>query len=275
MSLKSIEERIRTFSFGKIKETVFFFLPSMRKTKKTIKLFFLFVPPLVLSVYWFQIEKSTYYPFPSFQMIGESTFTPEGIQQITELTQALYEQTKNDFPVRFEEAQPVSQLTDFESKVSESITEKLGIFSILPYHTICLVNKNEIYIGEALDNNQAPNMGGLDIRQSDGFELYAPRGGKSCKNGQIGKFRTSSSTVEIGHPMTYLLTQEENSKRMSGEPYETSFAPTVINMANTSLEVSLRYWVVVLGYLLLLFAWSFIFFQFEKIAVYVKEEVIK
>jgi hypothetical protein len=237
---------------------------------KIILLLALFIPPLLLVGYWYKIEKNTFHPFNGMGIsaLGDSTFTEENIKEIQEATAALYEETKNQYPSKVGGMQPTSQQTDFQKKVSESITEKLGVFSLLPYHTACLTNHNKIYIDGALDDNQAPNMGGLAIKQADGFELYAPRESTNCKYVQIGSFRESSTTLEIGHPMMYGVTPEEEIKRLRGEVYNTFFIPMVIDRAETRIVVALSWWVIALGYLFLLFAWSFVFFQLEKIMKY-------
>lgn len=236
--------------------------------KVPVKLFvlaFLFLPPVALCVYWYQIESEELKPFSNFEVRGWENITPKTASTVYDLTSAWYESTKNDFPVQLNKQKSTSDFDNFKLKVSESITEKLGLFSYLPYHQVCLINRNKVYVNGAIDEAQPLNMGGTAIKQEGGYSFYATRGSKDCQLVLISKFRQASSSPELGYPIAISIKQEENIKRLNGENYVVNLATTSVEAANTSISISLHWWAVILAYFLLLFAWSFVFFQYEKI----------
>ena len=144
-----------------------------------------------------------YYPFSNFEVRGWENITPETASEVYNLTNVWYESTKGNFPAQFNKQEPVSEFDNFESKVSESITEKLWIFSSLPYHKVCLINRNKVYINGVLDEKSSLNMGGTAINQKNGYDFYTKRGDKGetsmFDEGSAQRTRVSknSSKVEV------------------------------------------------------------------------------
>jgi hypothetical protein len=130
---------------------------------------------------------------------------------------------------------------------------------------VCLFNNNEIIIEGFPDYQPDYYLGALK-RRYEGFELYAKRGEKDCENISIGSFKPAAGAIDIGQIIvSYEINQEEVAKKDRGEEYLVNIPTTTIKAENTKIVISLRYWVPVLGYFIILFAWSFIFFQFREI----------
>ncbi len=242
-----------------------YLLPFLKKLTKPLIVIFLFLPPALACFYWYQIEYEEFHPFLSLEVKGWENISPETASATHDLTSAWYESTKSNFPVQFNKQGPVSDFDIFKSRISKSVTEKLGIFSYLPYHKVCLLNRNKAYLNGVIDEKQPLNVGGTAINQLDGYNFYAERGGEDCKSVSIGKFRQASSSPELGYSVAISISQEENNKRLRSDNYVVNLATTSVEAINTSVVISLKWWVMILTYFLLLFAWSFIFFQYEKI----------
>jgi hypothetical protein len=237
--------------------------------KKFFKLLVLFLLPAIICIYWYWVEYEEFHPFNNFETGGAGIITPDKVVEVNKLTNAFYELTKDKSSFQFDKREEQnSDFGNFKLKVSGSIVEKLGIFSSLPYHQVCLINRNEIFVDNVLDNSQATNIGATAINQKDGYSFYAQRGDKDCKPVLISKFRQSSSSPELGYAFTQKISSEENIKRLKGEDYLSTFATTTVRAANTTISISLKLWAVLAAYFLILFAWSFIFFQYLKIIDY-------
>lgn len=246
--------------------------------KKLIKLFIiliLLIPPGVLCIYWYKIEYEVVQPFSNFEVRGWNKISPKTVGEIYDLANNWYKSTENKFPIQFNKKESTSYFSDFDLKLSESITEKLGIFSFLPYHQVCLVNKNKIYINGEIDNMQSPYVGAVTINQEGGYNFYAQRGGRDCKLILVSKFRKASSSPELGYLIAIDISPDENIKRLNGEKYVVNLATTSVEAMNTQIIVSLHWWAVILVYLLLLFAWSFVFFQYKKIVKFIFQVLSK
>lgn len=242
--------------------------PSLNKKiftlEKCLRLFSLFLVPAMVSVYWYKVSYEEFHPFVNLETGGAGD-----ISDVKKLADSFYEFTKDKSSVQFNRGEENnSDVGIFNIKVSEGIIEKLGVFSSLPYHKVCLNNRNEIFVDGILDNTQHPDIGAVAINQKDGYNFYAKRGGKDCKSVLIEKFRQSSSSPELGYAFTQRINSEENQKRLNGEDYSYDIATTTVKAMNTTIVISLLWWAVLLGYALILFTWSFIFFQYVKIFEY-------
>jgi len=237
--------------------------------KKLFKLSVLFLLPAIICIYWYSVEYEEFHPFINLETGGAGIITPDKVAEVNKLTNALYELTKDKSSFQFDKKEEQnSDFGNFKLKVSDSIVEKLGIFSSLPYHKVCLINRNEIFVDNVLDNNQDINIGATAINQKDGYNFYAQMGYEDCKPVLISKFRQSSSSPELGYAFTQKISSEENTKRLKGDDYVSTFATTTVKAVNTTISISLRLWAVLVAYFLILFAWSFIFFQYVKIIDY-------
>ncbi len=233
-----------------------------------MSLFLLFLPPVVPCFLWYKIEFEENPLFKTnFELKGAENINREEVDRVFELVDYFYESTKDDSLVKFGEQKSDLENNNFEKEVSRGITEKLGVFSFLPYHKVCLVNKNVVYINGIVDEDQASNVA---INQLDGYNFFTEKGSKDCKNVLINRFRQNSSSPEFTYPILVNIDDIENKKRLEGKNYIANLATTSIGMMDTVTTISLCWWVVALAYLLLLFAWSFIFFQYRKILKFTK-----
>ena len=242
---------------------------NVKKCKKIFQLSALFLLPAIICVYWYSVEYEEIHPFKDFETGGVGIITSDKIAEVDKLTDEWYESTKNKAFFQFSnKKEQTSDFGSFNSKVSESVVGKLGIFSSLPYYKVCLTNRNEIFVDNVLDNNQAVNIGATAINQKNGYSFYTQRGGEDCKFVLISKFRQSPSSSELSYAFTQKISTEENTKRLKGENYVSTLATTTVKAVKTTISISLRWWAVLVAYFLILFAWSFIFFQYVKIIDY-------
>jgi hypothetical protein len=241
---------------------------------KVLSLILLFLLPVIPCFFWYLNEYEEHpSPFASIKVKRVENITPDKAKTIYDLTSAWYESTKNEFPVQFDKQKTPSE---FKLKVSKSITERLGIFSSLPYHKVCLINRNKVYIDEILlSENQSPNIGAAAINQENGYNFHAERGNKDCKSVLINKFRQNSSSPELVYPITININPEEDEKRLRREEFVVNLATTSVETTNTTITISLHWWTMTLAYLILLFAWSFVFFQYEKILDFLRKKILE
>lgn len=230
----------------------------------------LLLPPIIPCYIWNKNENKELFAFSKFEFKGPENISFEKVKEMNNLVNALHDNTKDKFPVKYNQTTQVSELSEFNSKLSEGILEKIGIFSYLPYHKVCLINNNRIYINGTPVDDQPPQVGGLAINQEKGYNFYAKKGEKDCKNVLIDKFRTSSSSPEVNYPIVININGEENIKRLNGKSFLVSVASSSIEAKNSKITIYLNWWALVLAYLILLFAWSFVFFQYEKIINFIK-----
>jgi hypothetical protein len=246
----------------------------MNKNNPKLKFFsllglFLF-PPLLIVIGLFWLDYEEIKPFYGPEM-GRSVFALNDRQEVEKVLEILPQLA--DALYEFQKDQPGSQIPaselfskvnkendatkKFRDEVSKKFTEKLGILASLPYHRVCLRNQNTIQVkGETIDNPQPP-AGALSINQIDGYKFYALPRNQDCKNVSIGVFKNSTSTIEYNY-ITYV---EHNSTSIE-------IASTSVNASNSKITISLTSWVLVVGYFLILFGWSFVFFQIIKITNY-------
>ncbi len=237
----------------------------IRRLIKTLASLFLFLPPLAACLYWSHIEKEELKPFAEFRFQGLEDISSEAVSAIYGSTNSWYESTKDNFSTQFQKKKPVSDIENFNEQISAGVVEKLRIFSYLPYHRVCLTNRNKIFINDGIAEQQPAQVGGIAIHQDGGYDFYAEKGTADCKIVSIARFREASSSSEIGYTIFFTLDQEENNKRLRGESYIADMATTTIEMQDSLIEISLPWWIIALAYFFLLFAWSFVFFQYGKI----------
>lgn len=223
--------------------------------------------PLVFCFIWYQIDYEERNIFINTEVIG-SRITVSSLGDISDLTNAVYEDVKDEFPLQFEKEKEVSEFENFKSKISERFTEEMGIFSSLPFYNVCVVNRNKIYIDGKLDETAAPSMGATAINQEGGYNFYVLRNDKNCKNVSITKFRTSPSRVEYTYPIALAISPEDSLKRLNGESFSVNIATSSVDASETKITISISWWGIILAYFLVLFTWSFIFFQYKKIIVF-------
>ena len=242
----------------------------IRKSLFIIGIIFLLLPPIIFCVIWYAFEYEKINIFKGFVLEGNTNLTLDDIGNITALTDALYENDKDNFPLQFNERKQLSEFDDFKSKVSERFTERIGVFSYLPIHIVCLVNRNKVYIDDKLEENLDSDVGAAALNQTDGYDFYAARGAKDCKSVSIGKFRESPSRGEYTYPIRITISPEEKNKRLNGEKFTVNLATSSVYASDTSITISLNRWLFPIFYLFTLFIWSFIFFQYKKILLFFK-----
>lgn len=237
--------------------------------RKKLKLFFFISPPLFFLFIWSASEFREIYSFNSIE-IGNSNHVVAAneLNAIQAIADSFYESTKDSFPIQYIENK---QISEFELKISETATEKIGVFAFLPIHKVCLSNNNVIFVNGEQDNSQPSNIGGLAIKQNDGYNFYAQRGNKDCESVIIDKFEQSTSTQELSYPIIYFTYLEENLFGLGLLKFSTIMATTSVDTKNSRITISLSLWVCVVAYFVFLFVWSFIYFQFEKILKYIIE----
>jgi hypothetical protein len=241
--------------------------------KRLLRLFSalaLLLPPLIFCVIWYVFEYEERTIFTNLEVRGTKLqFDSTGEMSASmALPDALYDYTKDEYPMQFEKANSASEFENFKSKVSEKLTENIGVFSSLPIYNVCLVNQNKIFINGEIQDNLEPSKGATSIKQEKGYEFYAPIGKRDCMNVVIEKFRNSRSRVEYGYIFAITIDAGEESKRMQGKTFSVSVATSSVDASKTKITVSLRILVLLLSYFLILFAWSFVFFQYDKIIAY-------
>ncbi len=254
---------------------IFLFIIKINR-KRLFSFIFLFFPPVVFCISWYLFEYEEWSIFYNLEVRGTNLTlnSSEEISALTNLPNALYNETKDVYPVQFEKPKGISEFENFKSEVSRKLTENIGIFSSLPIYSVCLVNNNKIFLNGVVQDNLELSKGAASIKQEKGYEFYALRGKKDCKNVVIGKFRDSRSRVEYGY-VFWTLTNSNGSDSLKNEKFSISIATSSVDASKTRITVSLNIWVIFLSYFLTLFAWSFIFFQYEKIYSYFAEELKK
>ncbi|KKQ77449.1 MAG: hypothetical protein A3A96_01730 [Candidatus Zambryskibacteria bacterium RIFCSPLOWO2_01_FULL_39_39] len=235
---------------------------------RIFEIIILFLVPIVFYIAWFISEYEEVHIFSNLEVIGNK-LTFNNRQEMMALKDSMYENTKNDFPVQFSK-QKISDFDNFKSQVSERFIEELSVFSSLPIHRACLINKNEIFILGNLQENIGLSTGGAAINQKDGYNFYAERNGEDCKNISISKFRESPSRAEYAYPFTTIMSQEEGVKFQNGEKFTADIATSSVIASDTIIKIRLNYWTFVIFYFIVLPAWSVIFFQYKKISSYLK-----
>lgn len=241
-------------------------------TKKNFKKLFiillLLLPPLIFCTAWYLFEYEEKNIFTNLEVKG-AIITLNNPEEITALTGALYNYTKDEYPVKFEKTGGISEFENFKLEVSEKLIGNIGIFSSLPIYKVCLDNQNKIFLNGQIQKGLELSKGAASVKQENGYEFYARRGEKDCKNVLISKFRNSRSRVEYGYIISTTINTYEESKFMKGEKFSINIEPSFVDSSETKITVSLSMWVLLLSYTLTLFAWSFIFFQYEKIFNYI------
>ena len=237
--------------------------------KNKFGIFLLCIFPVFVCIYWYQNEYLSLPLSNNISFGGNLTgITLNDANALYGLTTTLYESTKDKQMFQFNKLQTKSapEVNDFALRLSERIIKEIGVLSSFPYHQVCLNNRNTLYVDRVLVESDKPDTGAISVNQKDGYNFYAQRGKSDCKDVFIEKFRNSSTTIEVG----YFISLKKGHNVYGKDDPTFDLATTTVVTTNTTLTISLKPWVIIIGYLAVLFAWSFIFFQFEKIIEYIK-----
>jgi hypothetical protein len=238
----------------------------------------LLLPPAIFCAVWYFFEHE------EIPIKFQETFTgsmsvnneDDFKQVVPKLTDAAYEYTKGmAAPIQF--PQKNRDTLDFRTKVSKKFTEELGVFSSLPIYRVCLENRSVVLLGDKSYDVSTSTAGGVDIhqQQTGGYHFYALSGKNDCHNVVIEAFRNSTSTIEYAYAISWQISQEERIKQIAGQPFTVVIATSSVTSGSTKMIISLTPWILILSYVITLFAWSFVYFQYEKIFKYLSLQILK
>jgi len=243
----------------------------MKKIKKIISIFFLLIPPLILSLYVFYLEYQTI-DYPSFEIEG-GFMEPHQFQDALVNAKDRYEFDKKNFPLNLPNKIVAEQITDyinFNKQIKETFTSRLGVFSLLPIYRACLKNNNIISTENEKLNTKNTSVGatGIVFERNSEYKFYASVGDKDCKYIFKNRLAEDRFRIEHGYAILTEIGPEDKNNILEGKPYRIYVREFKIDTSSSYFFIRLSLWVVFLGYFLLLVAWSYLFFQFIKIIKY-------
>lgn len=233
----------------------------------------LFIPPLVLTLIWCTLDFQLGHISSNIE-IKSLIFKLGDVNAVKVAADKNYQENKKDQYLYPEQSSSThSTDIDFKKTFSEKILEKLGIFSFFPLYTACLSNKNQIIFNSGGVTqtfiSTSTLVGSISIYQEGGYNFYAPVGQTQCINVNINKLKEQPGRIEVVYPLIIQVTPEEYKKYLNHEVYSASTLPLVVETTQSTLLISVNVFGIFLAYFVLLLTWSIVFFQFEKIIIFV------
>lgn len=241
---------------------------------QTFRAIILFAPPLLLYSTWAYIERERFNPFSPIEVIGGNYFEESQMDSIKKLADALYEIQSASSSAPFGKPEAKTDFDNFKDEIRVRFVEEIGVFSQLPLHEVCLVNKNKIFLNGTEDPNTRPREGVAAIKQNEGYNFDALRNSKDCNMVSINRFRNSSSSVEYSYPLVTIISGEGLEKKQRGEKYLIQLATSSVDTSRSFISISLHWWTFFPFFFFALFAWSLIVFQCDKIYHFVRRNEV-
>lgn len=238
---------------------------------KLRRFLYIFIPPSIVILIWFCSETKII-RFPDFQLKA-GYYEPKELEKIIDnLPEIIAKKRENAVPAEF----PVSKngLDDISEVLNQTMLDKLGHFANLPLHRACLINRNNISSeGTRIDPGQS-NSGAIGIIPTinHSLEFYATVAKEEdCKNVFKKDFENEKFLPpEYAYPIFQEIGPEDMEKVFKGEPYKIYLREISIDASASHFILRLNYYIVFIAYIIMVLAWSLIYFQIRKITCYIK-----
>lgn len=238
---------------------------------KLRRFIYIFCPPLIVLLIWFCSEKNVFY-FPNFKFEA-GFYDPKQLEEtIGYLPTFVEQERKNSVLTKL----PVSNntLINVSAVLNQTILDKLGYFANMPLHRACLINQNRITSeGETIDPGES-SSGAIGIipanNQALNFYVEVSKG-KDCKSVFKKDFRDEEFLPpEYVYPIFQEIGPEDMAKVFKGESYRVYLREISIDASDSRFILRLNYYIVFVAYLLVLLAWSIIYFQIRKLIYHIR-----
>ncbi|MBU1557853.1 hypothetical protein KKC45_02730 [Patescibacteria group bacterium] len=223
--------------------------------------------PLILYVFWYLLEYQKLKIIEDFEFEGGYKTKEEAIS-ILKNQEIVSKINENNYSVLLRSylESEENEFDNFKKAVSESFLDKIGIFSKLSIHRVCLNNKNILQF-DTTKSNVDNTVGAIGIKQQGkGYNFYAEIDNLDCKNVSKNNFVNSPSRAELRY--TYILDMNIKENELQNNYY---FRPISINTDRSSFILKLNFWRTFIPFFLIMsLIWSFLLFKILKIRDYIK-----